>query len=156
MFKLLVLDIDGVMTDGTKYYDSTGTAIMKQFCDRDFTAIGRFKENGIAVCFLSADKKINEAMAQDRGIDFFYSRKPDNTINKLDFLPVFKTVYGTDPEDIAYVGDDFFDVEIAQVVGHPYCVRNAPRVLQKVATSLNSLGGDGVVAELFDLVFEDD
>ena len=49
MIKLLILDVDGVMTNGTKYYDREGTVKLKTFCDKDWTAIKRFRAIGIDV-----------------------------------------------------------------------------------------------------------
>ena len=43
MIKLVILDIDGVMTDGTKVYGLAGLTMGKRYCDRDFTAIKAFK-----------------------------------------------------------------------------------------------------------------
>ena len=60
MINLVILDIDGVMTDGTKVYDESHNVIYKKYCDRDFTAIKRLKDCGVSVCFLSGDKRINE------------------------------------------------------------------------------------------------
>ena len=53
--KLVILDIDGVMTDGKKFYDKNGDVLCKQYNDKDFTAIKRFMATGIDVCFLSGD-----------------------------------------------------------------------------------------------------
>jgi 3-deoxy-D-manno-octulosonate 8-phosphate phosphatase (KDO 8-P phosphatase) len=66
MVKLLILDVDGVLTDGRKYYDSSGLATHKTFCDKDFTAIKKFKSIGCEVIFLSGDKNINEKIAENR------------------------------------------------------------------------------------------
>ena len=41
MIKLLILDVDGVLTDGKKVYGKEGTGLYKTFCDKDFTAIKR-------------------------------------------------------------------------------------------------------------------
>ena len=73
--KLLLLDIDGVMTDGTKLYGLDGLTMGKRYCDRDFTAIKAFKAVGVKVCFLSGDDKGNKAMAENRKIDFYLSDK---------------------------------------------------------------------------------
>ena len=43
MIKLIILDVDGVMTDGKKYYDRDGKVVLKNFCDKDWTAIKRFR-----------------------------------------------------------------------------------------------------------------
>ena len=63
-FDLLILDVDGVLTNGTKVYDIDGNVVHKVFNDRDFTAIKRFKEEGVNVFFLSGDKKFNEEIAK--------------------------------------------------------------------------------------------
>ena len=55
MIKLLILDVDGIMTDGIKYYDREGTVKLKTFCDKDWTAIKRFRAIGINVVFLTGD-----------------------------------------------------------------------------------------------------
>ena len=55
MIKLLILDVDGVLTDGKKYYDNTGLAKYKTFCDKDFSAIKKFKSAGVEVIFLSGE-----------------------------------------------------------------------------------------------------
>ena len=52
MIKLVILDVDGVLTDGKKYYNRDGDVVMKTFCDKDWTAIKRFKALGIKVLFL--------------------------------------------------------------------------------------------------------
>lgn len=49
--KLLILDIDGVMTNGTKVYDDDHNVLSKSYNDKDFTAIKIFKQMGIDVCF---------------------------------------------------------------------------------------------------------
>ena len=69
MIKLLILDVDGIMTDGVKYYDKEGVVKLKTFCDKDWTAIKRFKSIGIQVLFLTGDP-FNEAIAKNRNIDF--------------------------------------------------------------------------------------
>ena len=65
MIKLLILDVDGVLTDGKKYYDSKGKVVMKTFCDKDWTAIKRFKALGVQVVFLTGDP-FNTKIASQR------------------------------------------------------------------------------------------
>ena len=75
MIKLVVLDVDGIMTDGKKYYDQNGSVVLKTFCDKDWTSIKRFKSMGINVIFLSGDENINKQIAKDRNIDFYLKVK---------------------------------------------------------------------------------
>ena len=91
MIKLLILDIDGVMTDGTKLYGLDGLTMGKRYCDRDFTSIKQFKAAGVQVCFLSGDDKVNEQMAKNRKTDFYYSRGREKT----DYLSEFEKTYNS-------------------------------------------------------------
>ena len=64
--ELVILDIDGVMTDGRKYYGVDGVPFAKTYCDKDFTAIKRIRGAGVPVCFVSGDENVNKAMAENR------------------------------------------------------------------------------------------
>ena len=75
LIELLVLDIDGVLTDGKKYYGLDGLPFAKTYCDKDFTAIKRVRGAGISVCFLSGDERVNKAMAKNRNIDFLFCER---------------------------------------------------------------------------------
>ena len=66
MYELLILDVDGVLTTGKKYYDLNGNTIMKTFNDRDFTAIKQFMCSGLNVIFLSGDQQVNQQVAEKR------------------------------------------------------------------------------------------
>ena len=102
MIKLIILDIDGVLTDGIKYYGLDGIPFAKTYCDKDFTAIKRIKASGVKVCFLSGDERINKKMAENRRIDFYSARGKD----KAEFIPQFVVEYSVSPSDMLYIGDD--------------------------------------------------
>jgi len=85
MIKLIVLDIDGVMTDGRKYYNREGTAQYKTFCDKDWTAIKRFKALGIKVVFLTGDA-FNIGIAEKRNIDVIVNRNDSSHVDKVEYL----------------------------------------------------------------------
>ena len=131
--KLVILDIDGVMTDGRKYYGVDGMPLAKTYCDKDFTAIKRLRGAGVHVCFLSGDDTVNEAMSKNRNIDFYYSRGKD----KVEFLDIFVKKYNTTPENIAYVGDDLFDQNIMLSVQHPYCPQDACQDIKEICGEEN-------------------
>ena len=67
MIKLIVLDVDGILTDGKKYYNRDGDVVMKTFCDKDWTAIKRFRAMDIPVVFLTGDP-FNESIARNINI----------------------------------------------------------------------------------------
>jgi len=153
MIKLAILDIDGVLTDGRKTYDTDGNVISKTYCDKDFTAIKRLRAAGVKVCFLSGDNRINEPMARNRNIDFYYARGKD----KASFVSDFATIYKVLPANMLYIGDDLFDESIMKVVGHCFCPADAALNLRKICGPLNTMhnkGGCNVVAEMVETLLE--
>jgi 3-deoxy-D-manno-octulosonate 8-phosphate phosphatase (KDO 8-P phosphatase) len=152
LFKLLVIDIDGVMTDGRKYYDLNGEILSKTYYDQDFTAIKRFKSAGIQVCFLSGDRTINEKMAEIRKIDFYFARDPvTGSIDKANFLSKLCETYNVFTNEIAYVGDDYYDLSIIESLKYTYCPSNAVFDLRQVVHKVLGVeGGHGVIAKLYE------
>ena len=151
MIKLLILDIDGVMTDGTKVYGLDGLTIGKRYCDRDFTSIKQFKASGVQVCFLSGDDKVNEQMAKNRKTDFYYSRGREKT----DFLLEFEKTYNCSIGEMAYVGDDIFDIPLMKIANYSFAPSNASDEVKKMSKYvLKSKGGEGVVDEIYEMFFK--
>lgn len=157
---LLILDIDGVLTDGTKLYDANGVVVGKSFADHDWTAIKKFQKDGWVVCLLSADKNVNLAVAKERGIDFWNSRDDDGKIDKVKWLAALMDHYRGHPISTVYVGDDLFDIPIMRELikqgGKAYCPNNANPFVKKVATTLSSDGGHGAIMSLYCLYSDDD
>lgn len=153
IFKLLILDIDGVMTNGKKTYDNGGTVISKEYCDRDFTAIKRFWSSDINVCFLSGDKKMNWEMSRSRGIPFFHARDFSDNLDKSKALEKICKHYNVAQTDVAYVGDDYYDLSIIEQLQWTYCPADACADIKKyVKEIIPCNGGDGVIASLFEMV----
>tara|TARA_R100000005_G_C4920183_1_gene153816 strand:- start:244 stop:768 length:525 start_codon:yes stop_codon:yes gene_type:complete len=147
MIKLVILDIDGVLTDGRKYYGPKGIPFAKTYCDKDFTAIKRLKGSGVKVCFLSGDERVNKQMAINRKIDFYSARGKD----KADFVKDFQVIYDAEPEEMLYIGDDLFDKSIMETVGYAFCPADAARELKDLCGTGNTLsnkGGNNIIAEL--------
>ena len=149
--KLVILDIDGIMTDGKKYYGLDGMPFAKTYCDKDFTAIKRLRGAGISVCFLSGDNTVNENMAKNRNIDFYYARGKD----KVEFVPEFEEKYKISSKDMIYAGDDLFDISIMKAVGSSYCPIDSPNIVKEAATvTLCTRGGNNFIAELYDYLLD--
>lgn len=152
MVKLIILDVDGVLTDGKKHYDSSGVAVYKTFCDKDFTAIKKFKSANVDVVFLSGDQKINEALAKNRNIPFYYTRGTC----KSEFLDLLLKEYNCLPGEIAFMGDDTFDMEIMKRVGYAFCPADAPKEVKEASIVLNKDGGNNCVLELYEWLRDKD
>jgi 3-deoxy-D-manno-octulosonate 8-phosphate phosphatase (KDO 8-P phosphatase) len=153
MVKLLVLDVDGVLTDGTKLYSENGLGKMKSFCDKDFTAIKRIKASGVKVCFLSGDENVNRAIADNRNIDFHFARGK----NKKDFLERFCMIYDCLADDICFVGDDLFDVDLLKSVKYSFCPTDScEEVKESCIHVLSSKGGHNLIMELHDYLLSNE
>ncbi len=153
MIKLVILDIDGIMTDGRKYYGLDGIPFAKTYCDKDFTAIKRLRGAGVEVCFLSGDERVNMAMAKNRNIPFYSARGKD----KADFVEEFEYEYDISRSEMLYIGDDLFDLSIMKIVGHAFCPQDAPNILKDYCGVKNTIprnGGENVVAKMVDLLLE--
>ena len=150
MFKLLILDIDGVLTDGTKEYDKEHNVLSKKFLCKDFTAIKRFVAAGVNVVMVSGDEW-NRNMAEKRNVDFYCSRGSDLSLDKSGYVEIFKEKYNVDIKDMAFVGDDYFDLSIFQVLDITFCPNDAPEIIKNHAKyTLSKNGGQGVLVELYD------
>ncbi len=152
MIELLILDVDGVLTDGTKIYDKKHNVLSKKYLCKDFTAIKRFMSAGVKVVFISGDS-FNETMANKRNIDFYCSRSLDLSLDKLPFVEKFKDKYDVEINNMAFVGDDYFDLSIIKKLNYTYCPSDSPQIVKdNCQVTLKSKGGQGVIVELYDLL----
>mgnify|MGYP003624446933 FL=1 len=148
--ELLILDVDGVLTDGTKVYDIDHNVLSKRYMCKDFTAIKRFIAAGIKVVMLSGDN-FNRQMAEKRNLDFYCSRNKDLSLDKSRYLEVFSKNYNIDVNKMAFVGDDYFDLSIIKECSTTFCPSDSPSIIKENSFHvLKSKGGEGVLIELYD------
>lgn len=156
MYKLLILDVDGILTTGLKYYDIEGNVISKTFGDRDFTAIKQFICAGIDVIFLSGDRQVNSKVAENRNIPFFYSRRDNGNLSKSDCAKEILKDYNLTKREVIFVGDDLFDIEMRDFCGLMACPSNSHYLMKdKSDYILNTKSGEGCVQELFEKLISD-
>ena len=149
MIKLAILDIDGVMTDGTKYYDRDGNVVQKTFCDKDWTAIKRLRAIGVEVLVITGDP-YNRKILENRNIPVIVNRENGQHKDKSEYLPQILEDYNCTFSEVLYIGDDLFDIGIMRAVGHPYCPLDSPRCVRQTARVLRCNGGQNVIMNLFD------
>ena len=150
--KLLILDVDGVLTDGTKVYTVTHTPVHKKFRCKDFTAIKRFIAAGVQVIMLSGDN-LNADMARQRNIPFYCTRGKDLSLDKSVYISHLENTYKINRENMAFVGDDFFDLSMFKTLFWTFAPSDAPMIIkQNSLYQLNSRGGEGVIQELYDFL----
>ena len=146
---MLILDVDGVLTDGKLYFDHAGNE-MKAFNTRDGMGMKALQKVGIEVAVITGRK--SEAVAQrmaQLGIQHVYQGREDKLDAFLDLLE--KT--GLDAQQTCFAGDDWIDLPVLMRVGLAVSVADAEeRVKQQAHWITSRNGGDGAVREICNLI----
>ena len=147
--RLLVLDVDGVLTDGRLQFDAQGREC-KVFHVRDGYGIRRLLDAGIEVALISGRKSVPvEKRAQELGIRHVYL----GVENKLARLRLLAEKIGVSQNAIACVGDDVPDIECMRAAGLAIAVADAHADLDAGADwDPHHGGGQGAVREVCDLL----
>lgn len=149
--QLLLLDVDGVLTDGSLVY-TTADRETKTFHSQDGLGLQLLHEAGIKLGIISARKS---SAVEKRGKDLkfsfiFQGVRPKNEA----FKQVIRET-GLKPFEVAYMGDDWLDLPILQQVGLALAPANAvPEVLEMVHYVTKRSGGAGAVREVCDLILQ--
>jgi len=149
--KMLIVDIDGVMTDGRIVYSGYGEEL-KFFDVQDGFGITLLNRAGIKTVIITAKKsKIVKHRARDLKVVKAYQGFIDKLIPFNDVLKNF----GVKADDICFIGDDLIDIPILKRVGLAVAVPNAVEEVKKSAhfTTANK-GGRGAVREVCDLILK--
>lgn len=149
--KLLVTDVDGVLTDGTVVVGPDGGET-KRFNVRDGTGIKYLQRQGIAVAFLSGRSSPAVAhRAQELGVVEVHMGAKD----KLPVLrEMMKRLY-VEPSEVAYVGDDLVDIPAAREVGFSAAPADAHEELKSCCDYVTSLGGGrGALREIAEVILK--
>ena len=146
--KFLVLDIDGVMTDGGMYYTEAGDQF-KKFNTKDGMAIKVLLSKGYHVAFLSSGSQ--ETIVKNRAKTLGVERVYVGSRPKLQVLIEWCREMDLSMENVAYVGDDINDLEVMDAVGFSGCPADAVEAIKlKANVVLNRKGGDACVREFVD------
>ena len=149
--KMLIFDVDGVMTDAGMYYSESGEE-SKRFNSRDGLAIRNLNKLGWKTGIISHGININliKRRADLLGISHVYAgNRP-----KTDVLAEWCNELNLSFSQIAFIGDDINDLPIIRVVGFSACPADALNAVKKeVNMVLSSRGGDGAIREWIDRCF---
>jgi 3-deoxy-D-manno-octulosonate 8-phosphate phosphatase (KDO 8-P phosphatase) len=147
--KLLLLDVDGVLTDGNLYYGPNGEEL-KQFFVRDGYGLKLWHEAGFRSGIISGrDSDIVSFRAAELGISFVYQ---GNDEKKVAFDELVAES-GMLPEEIAFVGDDTLDIPVFDRVGLAIAVADGHGEVRAVAHMITeTVGGRGAVREVIDML----
>lgn len=148
--KLLLMDCDGVLTDGRLYFSPSGEA-MKVFHVRDGQGIVRWHQAGFRSGVITGRDagEILEVRASELGIHFLKGRSAD----KVHDLEAILRDAAVTLEETAFVGDDLPDLAIMKRVGFPVAVADAAYEVKAAAAYVTRAnGGSGAVREVIDLL----
>ncbi|MBW2039502.1 MAG: HAD-IIIA family hydrolase [Deltaproteobacteria bacterium] len=151
MVKLLILDVDGVLTDGRIIMDHKGREL-KAFDVRDGHGIKLLLQGGIEVAMLTGR---SSAVVQKRAEDLGVQRVRQGVHDKVEaYLEIAQEV-GIRDEEACFVGDDLVDIPLLKRVGLPIVVADGAEEAKRFALYVTkSSGGRGAVREACDLLMQ--
>ncbi len=147
--KLVITDVDGVLTDGGMYYSKDGE-FLKKFNTRDAMGMELLLDLGIKTIMLTRENSnIVKARAKKIKVSELYS----GVLNKKSLLKKILKKYNVKLDQVAYIGDDLNDLEIMKSVGFSVTPSNGIDQIKKISNYVCKLnGGDGVFRELADII----
>lgn len=148
--KMLITDVDGVMTDGGMYFSSTGEE-MKRFSVKDGMSVRLCRDAGIDFGFISAGHSLAlvEARAKVLKVNHVYV----GYTPKIEILNQWLEKLNLKAEEVAYIGDDLKDIPVMEAVGISACPADAVKQVIAIAdVVLTKNGGHGCVREFVEEV----
>ena len=143
--KMILLDVDGIFTDGTVYVDSYGREILK-FSRIDGKGIELLREKGFILGVITSEmsKVIDIRMKKLKIAEIYTGVK-----NKLKIYEKLKNKYNLKDENICFCGDDIQDIPVLKKAGLSICPKNAQEEVKKICDYIiNKNGGEGFVRAL--------
>jgi 3-deoxy-D-manno-octulosonate 8-phosphate phosphatase (KDO 8-P phosphatase) len=149
--KLMIFDVDGVLTDGSLHYGADGEAL-KTFNVHDGLGIKLLQESGVKTAIISARKSPQVTRrAADLGIEFLHQGGHD----KLTPFNSLLEQTGLTAEQVGFIGDDVVDLPILSRVGFAVGVPNGrPDVISRAHHITQAAGGRGAVREVCELLLK--
>jgi 3-deoxy-D-manno-octulosonate 8-phosphate phosphatase (KDO 8-P phosphatase) len=149
--EVLVIDVDGVLTDGTVVINADGSE-SKFFSVLDGHGIRLWRRAGLKVAFLSGrHSQPTEYRAKQLEVEYVFQ----DCHNKLDALKKFLEQEGLSADRIAYIGDDLPDLPPIRYVGFGVAVANAVDEVKQYADYVTTRsGGSGAVREVIEYILK--
>lgn len=146
-FRLLILDVDGVLTDGTFSWNHNSEE-SKKFSFRDVNGISLAKRNGFEIAIVSGEESpLTSRFAERFGIAHVIQGCKD----KASAIRQLCSQLSIELSQVVFMGDDYQDREAMQICGYSACPHDAHSSAQEVASfKAKSNGGQGAVRELVD------
>ncbi|MGE0739671.1 KdsC family phosphatase, partial [Sulfurimonas sp.] len=152
MIKLIVLDVDGCLTDGKIIYASDGSEI-KNFNVKDGLAISSWIKMGFQAAIITGrNSEIVAKRAKELGISYLFQGIKD----KESVLKELLERLNLKQYEVGAIGDDLNDYKMLRSVGRSFTPKDgAKEIRELVDTVLTSKGGDGAVREMIDILVDE-
>jgi 3-deoxy-D-manno-octulosonate 8-phosphate phosphatase (KDO 8-P phosphatase) len=149
--RLLIFDVDGVLTNGALYIGDDGQEY-KAFHSQDGHGLRMVQATGVKVAIITGrTSKVVEHRVRDLGINHVYQGRRDK-------LPAFQSLLeevGLPPDAVAYVGDDVVDLPVMVRVGLAVAVQNAHPLVKKHAHWITARsGGEGAARDVCEMIMD--
>lgn len=144
---VLVIDVDGTMTDAGIYYDENGNEL-KKFCTKDAAGFFTAHEVGIQIVVLTGREcAATSRRMKEMKVDYLYQ----NVKNKPEFLQKFMNDNGIDKEELGYIGDDLNDLAAMRLAGFVGCPADSCVEVKERADYVSKVkGGYGAVRDVIE------
>ena len=151
LVKLLILDVDGVLTDGGIYFDDNGSEF-KRFNALDGHGIKMLRNFGVEIAIISArNTECVSHRIKNLGLEHYYPGQS----NKSKAYKQLLLKLNMDSKHVAYVGDDVIDLPVMSKVALPIAVANAHEFVKEHAIAItNKSGGHGAIREVCDAILQ--
>jgi len=147
--KVVLTDVDGVLTDGGMYYSKDGD-VMKKFFTRDGMGVTLLRKIGIPTVIVTKEKN---AIIKQWSKKMKIAKLYDGVINKELILPKIQTQFNVDASEISFIGDDVNDLGLLHLVGLSATPNDAITEAKKISDyHCVQNGGHGAFRELTDQI----
>lgn len=150
--KVLVIDVDGTMTDAGIYYDETGNEL-KKFCTKDAAGFFVARIVGIKTMVLTGREcAATTRRMKEMKVDYLCQ----NVKDKASYLEQIMKQQGWKKEDIGYIGDDLNDLPSMRLAGFIGCPTDSCKEIKEVADYVSPIkGGYGAVRDIIEHILEE-
>ena len=147
--KIILTDVDGVLTDGGMYYTKEGD-IMKKFYTRDGMGVTLLRKKSIPTIIITKEKTLMvKKWASKMKIEKLY----DGIIKKESMIEVISKKFNVKASEMAYIGDDINDIKLLEKVGFSASPNDGMEVVKRQCDYICKKNGvDGAFREVADLI----
>ena len=148
--KIILTDVDGVLTDGSIYFNANEGEVFKTFHARDGQSMLLLPKYGIQCGLITGG---NSSSIKERAKMLKIKIAYFGTLEKMKCLNEIMEEHNFKPEEIAYCGDDLPDVPVLEYVGLSFCPADSPNYIKNVVDHVTEVpGGKGVFREMAEIV----